>query len=388
MIRRVSTPRLMQAIPAPISVFRLRFIDMARAVAILCMLEGHFVDLTLAPEWRVRGQPVYEVWHYIRGMTAPMFFTVTGLIFAYLLSGAREPGFFRVTRVRRGLLRAGELLFWGYMLQVDLRRLPDMLGGERDSWLQAFHVLQCIAVGLCGMIVIFGLVRRAGARALAAAYVLSGLMAFIASVWLANLPGPIPQGAPVLLQNAIKGPIPGFPIVPWVGFTFYGAAIGVLVRSHTERLSQGMSPTPLLIAGGILKLAGWALDRFLGNTLLSVLGHPADGRILPDSFHGRLSEILIVLGVLVWIENRFRPGASWFQTIGRNTFPIYVSHVVILYGGIFGIGLKNWFQHSLNPWQAALGAVLFCGFFGFCAQWVEPLMLRWRDLRYRLRGRD
>jgi len=373
---------------APVSVFRLRFIDMARAVAILFMLEGHFVDLTLAPEWRVRGQPVYEVWHYIRGMTGPMFFTVTGLIFAYLLSGAREPGFFRVKRVRRGLLRAGELLFWGYLLQVNLRRLPAMLRGEWDPWLQAFHVLQCIAVGLLGMILIFGLLRRAGARVLAASYVLAGLMAFMASVWLANQTGPVPHDAPVLLQNAIKGPSSGFPLAPWIGFTFYGAAIGVLVRRHTETRDGGMSPAPFLIAGAALKLGGWALDRFLGNTVLDALGHAAEARVLPDSFHGRISEILIVLGVLVWIECRLRPGASWFQTIGRNTFPIYVSHVVVLYGGIFGIGLKTWFQHSLNPWQAALGAILFCAFFGFCAQWVEPLTLRWRDWRYRLRGRE
>jgi len=373
---------------APISVFRLRFIDMARAVAILFMLEGHFVDLTLASEWRVRGQPVYEVWHYIRGMTAPMFFMVTGLIFAYLLSGAREPGFFRVKRVRKGLLRAGELLFWGYLLQVNVLHLPGMLRGVPDPWLQAFHVLQCIAVGLLGMILMFGLMRRAGARALAASYVLSGLMLFMASVWLANQAGPVPHGAPVLLQNAIKGPASGFPVAPWIGFTFYGAAIGVLVRSRTEGRDSGMNPAPFLIAGVVLKLGGWALDRFLGNTVLNVLGHPSEGRVLPDSFHGRISEILVLLGVLVWIEYRMRPGASWFQTIGRNTFPIYVAHVVVLYGGIFGIGLRDWLKGALNPWQAAIGAILFCAFFGFCAQWVEPLTLRWRDWRYRLRGRD
>jgi uncharacterized membrane protein len=104
---------------------RLRFIDIARSVAILLMLEGHFVDLTLAEEHRTRGVWLYETWHYIRGMTAPMFFTVTGLVFAYLLTGARESGFWQVPRVRKGIRRAGELLFWGYLLQINLRLLPD-----------------------------------------------------------------------------------------------------------------------------------------------------------------------------------------------------------------------------------------------------------------------
>ena len=239
---------------APISVFRLRFIDMARAVAILLMLEGHFVDATLAPEWRVSGQPVYELWNYIRGMTAPMFFMVTGLIFAYLLSGAREPGFFKVVRVRKGLLRAGELLFWGYLLQVNVLHLLGMLSGVPDPWLQAFHVLQCIAVGLLGMILIFGVMRRAGAWALAASYVLCGLMVFLASVWLANQAGPVPQGAPVFFQNAIKGPASSFPLAPWIGFTFYGAAIGGTwnlwqINIAPPDLSYGLALAPLKQGG-------------------------------------------------------------------------------------------------------------------------------------------
>ncbi len=49
----------MPASSVPISAFRLRFIDMARAVAILVMLEGHFVDVTLAREWLVAGHPAY-----------------------------------------------------------------------------------------------------------------------------------------------------------------------------------------------------------------------------------------------------------------------------------------------------------------------------------------
>lgn len=214
----------------PVSVFRLRFIDMARAVAILLMLEGHFVDVTLAPQWRVPGHFIYDNWLYVRGLAAPMFFTVTGVIFAYLLTGAREPGFLKVRRVRRGLLRAAELFFWGYLLQVDLRRLPRLLHGEWDSWLQAFHVLQCIAVGLLVMIAMFGLLRKAGPRALAASYIATGFVLFLLAVILANTAGPLPHGAPEWLQNPLKGPNSSFPLAPWLGFTLYGAAIGVLVR--------------------------------------------------------------------------------------------------------------------------------------------------------------
>jgi uncharacterized membrane protein len=372
----------------PVSVFRLRFIDMARAVAILLMLEGHFVDVTLAPEWRVSGHPIYDGWLYVRGLAAPMFFTVTGVIFAYLLTGVREPEFLKARRVRRGLLRALELFFWGYVLQVDLHRLPELLHGKLDAWLQAFHVLQCIAVGLVVMITMFGLLRRAGPPVLAAGLIAAGFSLFMLSVILANTQGPLPHGAPAWLQNPFKGPNAPFPLAPWMGFTLYGAAIGIWVREHSEKRSGQMDSLPFIACGMLLKSGGWAMDRWLGGCLLNALGNTAQPRVLPDAFHGRIGEILLTLGALVMIEKYCRPGAPWFQTIGRNTFPVYVSHVILLYGGIFGIGLNDWLAESLNPWQAALGAMLFCGFFAVCAQWVEPLTLRWKDWRYQLRGRE
>jgi hypothetical protein len=378
----------MQATIAPVSAIRLRFIDMARAVAILLMLEGHFIDVALDVKWRLPGNPLFEVWLHLRGMAAPMFFTVTGLIFSYLLSGAPEPGFLAVKRVRRGLLRAAELMFWGYLLQVNLRQLPDLLRGGHDSWLPAFHVLQCIAVGLLALILVFGLVRRAGPWTLAGAYLALGLTAFLLAMALANQAGPLPADAPVWLQNPIKAAGSTFPLAPWLGFTFYGAAIGVLLRWHGagQQQPQQVKASPFLASGLFLAVFGWPIDRFMGARLLDLMGHPEAPRVLLDSFHGRIGEILLVLGFLVWIENRFRPSAGWLQTIGRNTFPIYVSHAVILYGGIFGVGLNGWFHHALNPWQAAIGAVVFCAFFGFCAQWVEPLELRWRDRICRLRS--
>jgi hypothetical protein len=328
------------------------------------------------------------MWLHVRGMTAPLFFTVTGVIFAYLLCGASEPGFLKVRRVRRGIVRALELFVWGYLLQVDLRLLPRMLHGEWDPWFQAFHVLQCIAVGLLVMIGMFGLLRKAGPRVLAAGYIAAGFAMFLLAVILANTSGTLPHNAPAWLQNPLKGTGSPFPLAPWLGFTLYGAAIGVLARLHTDSRDGGMSPLPFLAIGLLLKSYGWTMDRWLGARLLDSFGNATDPRVVPDAFHGRIGEILLVLGALVWLEKHLRPGAHWFQTIGRNTFPIYVCHVILLYGGITGIGLNDWLEKSLNPWQAALGAVLFCGFFALCAQCVEPLVLRWKEWRYPLRGRD
>ena len=82
---------------------RLQFIDMARSIAIILMLEGHFVDTTLGRQFRRPtdiqrfadwNYIVFDIWEYIRGFTSPMFLTITGVVFVYLLLGNEKETFF------------------------------------------------------------------------------------------------------------------------------------------------------------------------------------------------------------------------------------------------------------------------------------------------------
>lgn len=368
--------------PAPVQ--RLRYIDMARAVAILLMLEGHFVEATLAPEWRIPGNPIYDTWLHCRGLAAVAFFTVTGLIFSFLMSGAAAAGgsFFQQRRVRRGLKRVLELLFWGYLIQVNLRELPAMLAGKWPSWMGAFHVLQCIGVGLVVIISVFGFSWRFPARLRIALFIALGMGFYLFSLWLANQSGYVPAQAPAWIQNAFKGQWVNFPVAPWLGFTCYGAALGAWVRQLRDD-DRGNGAIYLLAGGLILWRAGWPFDDWLAGQFLDLLGIVSAERSAPSFFHGRFGETLLIIGALAWIEGRFRPQAKLLCAVGRNTFPIYVGHVILLYGGITGFGISRWLGDKLGPWSAAVGAILFCGLFFAFAQVVEPLV----ELPRRLRAR-
>lgn len=367
-------PELTKAPSGP----RLRFIDMTRAVAILLMLEGHFVQITLAPEWHLHGHPLYEKWLHVRGFAAPMFYMVTGMIFAFLISGAAtdEP-FFKVRRVRRGLLRVAELFFWGYLLQFQPYLLTGDHGIKPDSWLITCHVLQSIAIGLLIMIATFGVLRRARPEVHIAVFALYGFAMFLIGVLLANQDGYWPSQAPAIIQNIVKGPTSHFPVAPWLGFTFYGAAIGVLVRHIQHGKPEVMNPLGFLAAGAFLCYYGWPIDRALGTHFLNWLDFGVNNRAQLDFFHARFGESLLILGLVICVDKWVKINTSWLQTIGRNTFPIYIIHVIVLYGGIFGIGLNNAFENALNPWQAIIGAVVFCAVFALLAQAIDPLKQRW-----------
>ncbi len=361
----------MPLLPVPAPQSRLQFIDAARSIAILLMLEGHFVSLTLAPQWHLVDHPVYQLWSYVRGMTAPLFFTMAGLVFAYLLSGAKEPCFFSMRRVQRGFIRAGELLVWGYLLQLNFKHLGDVIAGRFDPWSGAFHVLQCIGVGLLGLLALFGLLRRWGLYGLMVGYGLMGLGIFMLWVFLLNHHGYFPVGAPPWMQNPLKGPLANFPIAPWLSYTFYGAVVGVILR-----IRQGVIPAWMVLTCGLI-IRG--CGRWIDYGLSKIIG--SSDAVIPTGFHLRVGECLIVIGVVIWLEKRFHPLPDWFLAVGRNTFPIYIGHAIILNGAAFGIGLHLFLTEVFNPWQAALGALIFCGVCAWVVQGVEPLSAWWREKR-------
>jgi len=91
---------------------RLHFIDAVRAFAILMMLQGHFIDTLLAVNFRDQNDIAYNIWSYFRGITAPTFFTISGLVFTYLLLRAYAKGNDK-PRIKKGLTRGFVLIAIG-----------------------------------------------------------------------------------------------------------------------------------------------------------------------------------------------------------------------------------------------------------------------------------
>ncbi len=351
----IAFPEMNETAPA-IPRQRLKFIDLARSIAIMLMLEGHFVGLTLALEARDPSNLIYLIWNSIRGFTAPLFFTVAGMIFVFLLSGEKGTSFFKQVRVRKGFIRAAELLFWGYALQLSLRRFPDYLKGEFGDWIFAFHVLQCIGVGLIALILIAALHRAIGKGSLVTFYALATVICLAGYVWLKSLPEGtfVPEGWPQMFQNAISGPRSVFPIAPWLGFSLLGGAMGAYVRSRNDQPATLRSCAWFFILALGIKLI------WLGAVLIPMPEHASEGIAW---FSERAFQVVLFLGILRMIEICYGIGVPWMLRIGQETFAIYIFHVIVLYSGLFGFGLNDYFKENLGPWQAAGGAALFIAFF-------------------------
>ncbi|MBT8293970.1 MAG: DUF1624 domain-containing protein, partial [Eudoraea sp.] len=129
---------------------RLFFIDAMRAWAILMMLQGHFVDGLLENAFRDPDSLVYTIWKYFRGITAPVFFTVSGFIFTYLLIRVPEKGFDN-PRIKKGIRRGIQLLFIGYLLRLNIFGLLKGQIYESFFLVDVLHIIGLSILGIIGL---------------------------------------------------------------------------------------------------------------------------------------------------------------------------------------------------------------------------------------------
>ena len=344
--------------PLTIQNSRLKFIDAGRSIAILLMLVNHFITLTIDKSSFDNNSSFYLIWVFVKGFTAPMFFSITGMIFAYLLCRNDHEIFFKNTRVKKGFIRSIELLFWGYLLQLNIQNFNQYITLEFNSWVFAFHVLQCIGVGIILTLLIFGIFKLIKVGKLHTYYLIAGTIIFLLYPSLKELPKEtyFPNNTFEILQNTLKGVYSVFPVVPWVAFVLYGATIGVLIHHYKEHIRSKKTSSLFIFSGLVLNFMPWkiltALDLIFDTNF-----------VISSGLIARFGQVVVVVGILMLLDKHFKYSNSLFLRIGANTLPIYIIHVMILYSGFWGIGINQILKNSLTPLESIFGASLFSAFF-------------------------
>ncbi len=348
----------------------MHFLDALRAFAILMMLQGHFVDTLLAPEYRDLNSPIFNAWTFMRGLTAPVFFTVTGIVFVFLLLKENKPLKEHV-RVRKGIRRAFFLLALGYLLKWNVY---SVLSLNFAPYHIAVDVLHVIGLALLALIGIYAFHRVTGAS-----YpFVSGLLGL--SVFLVF---PVIEQAdwsnlPIVFQNYMtmeNGST--FTILPWLGYTLIGGVIGSVVHYHTAWFKQWWMPVLLLTAGLWLHFSSYTIF----TNIHQMLGWDLSQMWLSKQYlFWRFGHVLVVLSLFVFFEQILKKGFHpLFLKIGSETLTVYGGHYVILYGTWFGIGLSQLWKRSLTPEQTLLGVALFELFFILLIAHIEKVRQVWYE---------
>ncbi|WP_081988199.1 heparan-alpha-glucosaminide N-acetyltransferase domain-containing protein [Psychroserpens jangbogonensis] len=327
---------------------RIFFIDAVRAFAILMMLQGHFIDTLLNPIYRDKANVVYQVWSYFRGITAPTFFTISGLVFLYLLLKAKDKGD-DYPRIKKGLYRGVLLIVIGYALRIDIF---GWLYGDFNNYIFVIDVLQCIGLSLIILIACYVILRKY-VRLLSILLLILGCLCFLTeplyrSLDLSHIPKIF---ANYMTRN--NGSI--FTILPWFGFTAFGGFLATIFFSHVHKNRfRLITVISFFVFGSLLiEYSSWFLMRIHYWTDIELFKSSAYYNYL----FTRFGNVLLLFGVFYAAEPFLK--GSLIGKIGQKTLSIYVIHFIIIFGSFTGIGLNYFLSKSLNPTEAILGAILF-----------------------------
>ncbi|MEX2484475.1 MAG: heparan-alpha-glucosaminide N-acetyltransferase domain-containing protein [Brumimicrobium sp.] len=302
---------------------RLVFIDIARSIAILMMLEGHFIVMALSEDYRGNEFFFYDLWRFTRGLTAPLFFTVSGLVFTYLLVRKEAP-FFKNIRVKKGVSRSIQLILWGYALQLNLFYL---IKGEFSGYFYIFHVLQCIGASLFVVILLYGLYKLLKVVPFYIILGLGGLLGIILkpTIYEIDFSGVHPIIENIFVISSEERTHKSiFALIPWVGFTLLGGMIGAFVSKRPQHVYTNWFPIFLTIIAIVLNTLSDAILALIQPffELLGLKPFVGLGYLL-----ARFGQVLLVLAIII-ITGKYK----------RHLRIIYMRKLSFLRSWIISIG--------------------------------------------------
>lgn len=329
----------------------------------MMMLQGHFVDTMLDDQYRDLNNQIYYTWHFMRGLTAPIFFFVSGAIFVFLMLRDSRPWYQNV-RIQKGLKRVLLLLFLGYVLKWNLWFVFSFKFFPSFFFVDVFHIIGLAIFTVIAVFIIYQYTRIP----LPLMYLVLAFTAFLISPTVKDHDW---SALPIVLQNyLIKDHGSTFTIFPWIGFSLFGAVVGWHMNKRPNFYHTYWPPL-LFLALGIW--IHYSVNDIL-NTLhhLTTIDHFRLATYNNASFW-RLGHVLIVFSIFILISKIFKNIPQLVLKIGGETLVIYSVHYVLLYGTWFGIGVRSLGSHSWTPWGAAIGAVLFLSFFAYLIYRIEEI---------------
>ncbi|MCB0372733.1 MAG: DUF1624 domain-containing protein [Muricauda sp.] len=328
---------------------RLFFIDAMRAWAILMMLQGHFIDGLLDPVFRDPENPVFNVWKYFRGITAPVFFTVSGFIFTYLLIRVPQK-VMENPRVAKGIRRGLQLLLIGYLLRLNLLGL---FKGQLYNSFYLVDVLHCIGLSILALIGVYVFSSKRKPFVFPSILIGITLVLFlfepVYKQWSFSF-------LPDMIANYFtKANGSVFTIIPWLGYTTVGAFISVMFTRFKDYKHLYKFAIPVAVMVGYLLIYQSsnffaALSKWTGLELFNMI-------LANNYLFIRLGNVFMVFAVFM-VLRKFMTNKTVLN-IGASTLSIYVIHFIILYGSFTGLGLYRFFNHSLAPEMVIPGALAF-----------------------------
>ena len=350
---------------------RIVFIDLMRAYAILMMVQGHLVDACLDPIYRDSENTLYFIWNFMRGVTAPVFFFSSGMIFTYLLMKQEKVGIgSKNPRVKKGFNRFAMLLGIGYLLHFNWWFLIDLLDGSLSKSYNNMirpDVLHIIGVAILIIVVIYLISRITKIKM----YLLLLLTALSSFLFYPDIVSTNFDHLPRFISAYIdRGQNFGFTIIPWVGYSLFGGVLGIFIYSKPKFITNNLFAAMFILLGLLFHYSSSAI-------LMDFYDWTGWENLKSLAFNNfqffRLGHVFVAVGVFMFINNSNIKIPNLIPKIGAETLLIYFGHAFIIYGSIFQFGIAQSYGKSLNPWECLTIALLIELFFIGLVYYIDDI---------------
>lgn len=354
---------------------RVIFIDLLRAIAVLQMVQGHTVDVLLSQDLRTAEFAIYNIWHFLRGMTAPIFMFTAGTTFTYLFKSVKK-SFLENYRVKKGIRRALLLLFIGYLLRYPSPSIFDFSYVTENGWQIFFivDVLHLIGVSLLILLLVLFISEKIK---------LNSIYSFIVTATAIFLLSPFTEN--ILWNSFLPAPFAAyfysktgslFPIFPWAGYVVSGAVLGSYLAQNPMVFKSSRFSKLLAIFGATFILTSLLSEIVLYNLQIAV----SNPQISPNTIFFRIGFVLLLTSFVSYISLKVEKIPQLIILVGRNTLLIYVVHLIILYGSIWTPGLKLLWGESLSGWQSFIAALIMITLMTYMVIVIHKLKIRNKEL--------
>jgi uncharacterized membrane protein len=321
---------------------RITTLDLARILAMITMIMGHSLDAIASPAELDITQFPWNIWHYIRRFTAPIFLTVSGAVQVFANKRDENGRLYNKTVIRR-LKMAVILSAIGYLFMFPAYSFFDAFFIEAKLWQPFFQVniLQLIGFSLIFVLFLFLITRKdksLGIISFSLAVIITIGSPFVHNVnWFKY----VPEFFAAYLSTD-HGSM--FPIFPYTGFMLYGVAFGTLLK--------GMNPdkrTKFLIWAGVpigivfLIPSFFLTDLFKYDMTFKVLDKVNPGIIL-----NQIGVVFIVLAFAGIIYTYTKKISFYYAFFGKKALFIYVAHLIFLFGSGWFPSIARLYPKSIS----------------------------------------
>lgn len=314
---------------------RIQAFDWLRGIAVLVMVQTHAVQLLRADLRDAKG---FHWVDFIDGLVAPAFLFAAGFSLSLVQVRAAAGGE-RKARLGKSFQRVLEVLLVATLLNALW--FPVL---QQPHWLYRLDILHCLGLSLLvALPIVWALAARPALVSVALGVL--AVLSFGAAPF-----GEAVTGWPARFFNEASGST--FPLLPWCGHVFMGAAVGAFVASGRKRLAIAVVTTAV-VGFAVWKLTPWLTPLYPKHVVWRTGPGPHALRMMYVCLIS-----LTLMAAELRIADRLQRVRAFIDTFGQNSLAAYVFHLLFLfYEPVGGASFRAQWGGALNYAQLGLASV-------------------------------